>query len=125
MQEQKINKQIGYQCKLFVHQKKSSSTFTVEREELGMREITQGQRNTLVGNSPTTFTLHTIATELTYKARREHAVDIMDVTPQQMKMNKNFKQEPMTRSMQLHYIPVTAFSDRSIFRSNFLGMRLP
>ena len=36
----------------------SSSTFTVEREELGMREITQGQRNTLVRNSPTTFTLH-------------------------------------------------------------------
>ena len=35
-------------------------------------------------------------------------------------------QEPMSRRMQLYYIPVTAFfRDRFIFRSNFPGMRLP
>ena len=35
-------------------------------------------------------------------------------------------QEPMSRSMQLHCIPVMAvFIDRFIFRSNFLGMTLP
>ena len=34
-------------------------------------------------------------------------------------------QEPMSRSMQLLYIPVTEFIDRLIFRSNFYGMKLP
>ena len=33
----------------------------------------------------------------------------------------NFNQEPMSRSMQLHYV----FIDRYIFRSNFPGIRLP
>ena len=31
----------------------------------------------------------------------------------------------MSRSIQLHYIPVPVFIDRYIFRLNFLGMRLP
>ena len=37
----------------------------VEREELGIREVTQGQRNALLGNSPTTFTSPLSLTSLT------------------------------------------------------------
>ena len=61
-----------------------------------MRGTTQGQRNTLVGISPTTFALdyHCSTIELTYKARREQAVGITDVTPQQMKMNINLVSTP-------------------------------
>ena len=35
------------------------------------------------------------------------------------------RQEPMSRSMQLYYIPVTVFTDKFIFKPNFPAMRLP
>ena len=95
----------------------------VEREELGMREITQGQRNALLGNSRTTFTSPLSLTSLTRPDGNSAWVLRMSRRSKWKWKLKSFKQEPMSRSMQLHYIPVTAFSDRFIFLSNFPGIR--
>ena len=37
----------------------------------------------------------------------------------------SISEEPMSRSMQLHYVPVTAFSLTDIFRSNLPGHETP
>ena len=48
---------------------------------------------------------------------------ITAITP---RYRNHTSQEPMSGSMQLTYIPVTAFfTHRFNFRSNFTGMRLP